>query len=324
MNNEGNMNPQEYISAEMENRIMAWASGEASSEEAAELATIAAANPAVAAFKAQVDSALRLAVDAGTPDREPMRLSDSLRRELLETLTAGPRGHAESGSPVPTLSSIPTLMRKLNLAYAAVFSVVLIAGVAWWGEQSHFAGRVLHRDPPATHDTFTVKPDDPDPVEAGDPMPKKTRDEIAPPAQQDYPSKPKPDDFVEKIEPPHPVIDNKLVKVPVGNGTDGMASQVFDPSQLEQQAEPTYQARPVYPFTMKRDGIAGQVTVDFIVDPSGAVRNVVAVHSSQHDFEEPACAAVAKWKFKPGRKGGRAVFVHMQVPIVFSLSADGS
>jgi protein TonB len=59
--------------------------------------------------------------------------------------------------------------------------------------------------------------------------------------------------------------------------------------------------------------------VDFIVDPSGNVRNPVAARSSQREFEEPACRAVAKWKFTPGIKGGRAVFVHMQVPIVFTL-----
>ena len=33
-----------------------------------------------------------------------------------------------------------------------------------------------------------------------------------------------------------------------------------------------------------------------------------------------ACVAVEKWRFKPGRKDGHAVYVHMQVPIVFTLS----
>jgi protein TonB len=73
---------------------------------------------------------------------------------------------------------------------------------------------------------------------------------------------------------------------------------------------------------MRRLGISGEVTVDFIVDPNGNVRNATAVHSSQREFEESACTAVSKWKFNPGRKGGRPVFVHMQVPIVFTLSQD--
>jgi len=70
---------------------------------------------------------------------------------------------------------------------------------------------------------------------------------------------------------------------------------------------------------MRQGGLSGEVLVDFIVDPEGDVRNAVAVHSSQHEFEEPACNAVSRWKFRPGKKGGHAVFVHMQVPIVFAL-----
>jgi periplasmic protein TonB len=73
---------------------------------------------------------------------------------------------------------------------------------------------------------------------------------------------------------------------------------------------------------MRQLGITGEVTVDFIVDPKGYVRNVTAVHSSQREFEESACAAVSKWVFRPGKKVGRPVFVHMQVPIVFTLNAE--
>ena len=43
---------------------------------------------------------------------------------------------------------------------------------------------------------------------------------------------------------------------------------------------------------------------------------------SQREFESAAVQAVSKWKFKPGRKGGRAVNTHMQVPIVFTLNED--
>ena len=73
---------------------------------------------------------------------------------------------------------------------------------------------------------------------------------------------------------------------------------------------------------MRRGHITGEVLVDFVVDPSGNVRNATAVHSSQREFEESACAAVSKWKFRPGLKDGRAVYVHMQVPIVFTLAED--
>ena len=69
-------------------------------------------------------------------------------------------------------------------------------------------------------------------------------------------------------------------------------------------------------------GISGEVLVDFIVDTNGDVRNAFAAHSSQREFEATAVQAVTKWKFRPGRKNGHAVFTHMQVPIVFTLNED--
>ena len=50
------------------------------------------------------------------------------------------------------------------------------------------------------------------------------------------------------------------------------------------------------------------------------VANAEAVRSSRAEFEASAMAAVSKWKFRPGRKSGRAVTTHLQVPIVFSLN----
>jgi len=38
------------------------------------------------------------------------------------------------------------------------------------------------------------------------------------------------------------------------------------------------------------------------------------------EFAEAATAAVAKWKFKPGRKDRQPVNTHMQVPILFTLN----
>jgi protein TonB len=64
------------------------------------------------------------------------------------------------------------------------------------------------------------------------------------------------------------------------------------------------------------------VVVDFIVDANGDVQNAFAVKMSQREFESAAVQAVSKWKFKPGKKGGRAVNTHMQVPIVFTLNED--
>jgi TonB family protein len=100
------------------------------------------------------------------------------------------------------------------------------------------------------------------------------------------------------------------------------SGQIFDISQLDQIPVARFQARPQYPFEMRRAGIGGEVVVDFIVDSEGNVQKAQAIRSSRTEFEAAAVESVSKWKFKPGRKGGADVLTHMQVPIVFSV--DGS
>ncbi len=80
------------------------------------------------------------------------------------------------------------------------------------------------------------------------------------------------------------------------------------------------QERPVYPFSLRLTGNKGEVVVDFVIDPHGDVVKADVIKSSHPDFEAPAVESVLKWKFKPGIKNGHAVFVHMQVPIIFQLT----
>jgi TonB family protein len=95
-------------------------------------------------------------------------------------------------------------------------------------------------------------------------------------------------------------------------------------SQVATQPEVIFQARPQYPFEMRRAGIHGEVLVAFVVDIGGVPREVIAVNSSDKAFAPAAVAAVQKWRFKPGTVNGRAVNVRMVVPIIFTLSEEGS
>jgi protein TonB len=150
--------------------------------------------------------------------------------------------------------------------------------------------------------------------------------DLAPPMQQDVPQLVTPDSFVQKIQPPPPeglTISAQMNIVPeVRDPNMFKGMQVFDISKLDQTPVARFQARPQYPFEMRRAGIAGEVVVDFLVDTNGDVQNAYAIRSSQREFESAAVQAVQKWKFKPGRKGGRDVITHMQVPIVFTLNED--
>jgi RNA polymerase sigma factor (sigma-70 family) len=115
-----------------------------------------------------------------------------------------------------------------------------------------------------------------------------------------------------KIQPPPP--DGALVL--------RERTAAFDISMLDQQPAPRLQARPQYPFEMRRAGISGEVVVDFVVNTAGDVVDATAVRSSRREFEEAAVQAVSKWKFKPGRKGGQDVATHLQVPLVFTLTEE--
>jgi TonB family protein len=95
---------------------------------------------------------------------------------------------------------------------------------------------------------------------------------------------------------------------------------VFDISALDQGPSPRFQARPRYPFEMRRNGIGGEVLVDLIVNELGDVVNPTALRSTREEFEAAAVQAVAQWKFKPGVKNGQPVMTHLQIPIVFTLA----
>lgn len=95
------------------------------------------------------------------------------------------------------------------------------------------------------------------------------------------------------------------------------ADDVYDMSALDQVPRVVSRVAPQYPFEMRRAGVNGEVTVEFIVDQNGDVRDAIAVKSSRREFEAAAVQAVANWKFSAGRKGGRYVNTRMQVPIVF-------
>lgn len=147
-----------------------------------------------------------------------------------------------------------------------------------------------------------VIPDDQDPAEII---------EFAPPTQTDVPQIPTPDSFVQPLQPPPPEGLKPVagvISIPQNRVSGlGKGIEVFDINTLDQRPVPRVQIQPQYPFEMRRAGIEGEVVVEFIVDTNGDVRNPFVVRSTQREFEAAAIQAVSKWKFRPGRRGGRDV-----------------
>lgn len=104
-------------------------------------------------------------------------------------------------------------------------------------------------------------------------------------------------------------------------GGDASASGALEIRELDQVPIPTFQARRAFPASHAKKGLVVSALVDFIVDANGDVVRARAARATHPEFGEAAVAAVQRWKFKPGRKNGRAVATHMQVPINFEWIA---
>jgi protein TonB len=215
-------------------------------------------------------------------------------------------------------------MRR-DLILGLLISAILHGGVAMIGK-SHPKIKKTTDDSPTIQlmEMPKVEPDEPEKTDTDEEQ--QAPVDFAPPMQTDVPQIVQLDSFVQQVQPPPP--DNLrpnagVITIPAGNRMAGMKGvEIFDPSKLDQQPQARAKVPPQYPFEMRRAGITGEVLVEFIVDSNGDVRNAFAVKSTQREFETAAVQAVSKWKFKPGKKGGRAVNTRMQQPISFSLAED--
>jgi len=190
---------------------------------------------------------------------------------------------------------------------------------------------VVKHGPAKTEDTIQIEM----PTLPPEPPEKKTDDlppdedvvpvAFAPPSLVDIPTVVPDATFVQQIAPPPPpgmTQAKGIVTIPPipPSGFGRGLGQIFDISQLDQIPVARLQQQPIYPFEMRREGVSGEVNVGFIVDINGDVRDAYVINSTRREFEAPAVQAVSKWKFRPGRKGGRAVNTRMSVPIVFNIN----
>lgn len=146
------------------------------------------------------------------------------------------------------------------------------------------------------------------------------------PMQQDLPQLPQPSDFVQKVnfesllERPD-FSDLKLAVIPPGiRAATQLAEKIgriFNLEDLDRTPVPVLQPAPVYPHSMRREGIEATVTVEFVVDTDGRVLGATIVESTNRAFDEAAIAGVGRWKFRAGVRAGKKVNTRMRVPIVF-------
>ena len=171
-----------------------------------------------------------------------------------------------------------------------------------------------------------LPPEEPEKVEARDPLEAAPAEALAP-SLVDMPSLiVDATAFVQKVQappPPGPVRTSGAITLPTtrpGTGAGGGLANLFDLANLDQKPAPRFVVKPIYPFDLQRSGLAGKVTVRFIVDSEGHVRSPQIIRSTHPGFEEAALTAIGKWTFKPGRKGGAAVNTqNVQITLEFSV-----
>ncbi|HET7534816.1 MAG TPA: energy transducer TonB [Candidatus Didemnitutus sp.] len=150
--------------------------------------------------------------------------------------------------------------------------------------------------------------------------------QLAPPSLVDVPSV-NVTAFQQQLQPPPPPgIEAKgAINIPVikpGTQLGKGMKDLFDVANLDQPPQLRVPVQPNYPFEMRRAGISGEVTVEYIVGSDGKVAQAQVIKSSQREFEAPALQAVLKWQFRPGKKGGRAVNTRVQQIITFNLNDE--
>lgn len=149
---------------------------------------------------------------------------------------------------------------------------------------------------------------------------------MAPPSLVDMPSVVPIDAFTQPLTPPPPpgfTHAKGAITIPVtkpGANFGKGISNLFNIGDLDQQPVARVRQAPTYPYDMRRAGINGTVVVEFIINTSGDVIQTQVVRSSHREFEMPALQAVQKWKFKPGRKGGRVVNVRASQLLEFNAT----
>lgn len=98
---------------------------------------------------------------------------------------------------------------------------------------------------------------------------------------------------------------------------------VVDPTKLGPTFPPQLLAttEPRYPVSLSLSRTSGTVTVEFVVDTSGKVKDLKTVEGSDSRFSESAISALSHWEFVPAHKDNLAI--SQTVRASFTFHPDG-
>jgi periplasmic protein TonB len=102
----------------------------------------------------------------------------------------------------------------------------------------------------------------------------------------------------------------------VGTNPTGL---VLHLSEVDQPPELVHEFHPIYPEVLRQMGVTGVVQLEYLIDSTGRVdpESIHILASTNSAFSASAVAAVRDARFRPARRGGRAVAVLARQSIRF-------
>lgn len=95
---------------------------------------------------------------------------------------------------------------------------------------------------------------------------------------------------------------------------------VFGPTELDKNPEPINPKTPDLPSNLTL--VEGRVVIQMTISREGVPTDLKLIRASNPEIGKIYMAAVAKWKFKPGMKDGKAVRSAVVVPFLINPSKD--
>jgi protein TonB len=86
-----------------------------------------------------------------------------------------------------------------------------------------------------------------------------------------------------------------------------------DPPKALYQPSPNYSAR------LRHEEVEGRVVVSFLVDPSGEVRELRIVQTTEQRLNRPTLEAMRQWRFSPALKRGVPVSCRVVQGVTYSI-----
>lgn len=97
---------------------------------------------------------------------------------------------------------------------------------------------------------------------------------------------------------------------------------IYDISEVDVAPRPVLVSNlpeKIYPLELYRDGIEGEVIIEFVINEIGETESLKVLKSTNKQFSESAIKAISAWLFYAATKDGKLVSSKLKVKIPFVI-----